>query len=335
MNKLLIALFLTLSLNAIAVPVIKDKSVTNSSDCFSGVFTTYDSWLGFMEKKFKRSSKSEQDIQKSISNFKNEFTESQFNRFKNALDCNVFSYMVDGNPVKGYIIMPKNSKEEIPVLVYNRGGNGDFGAVVFGAMMHNLFPISESGFAIIGSQYRGTFVSDSLVQDQFGGVDVKDVTALLDIIPNIDGVDDKRIGMFGASRGGMQTFLALKASKNVKAVATIALDSDLLKGLEYRPEMENVYKNRIPNYNENKIVELSNRSVLKWVDKIPPNTPILLLHGTDDERVSVQHSISLAKELAKINFAHKLVLYKGDDHFLSKNKDESHNEIIKWFRKYL
>lgn len=334
-GKIIAALILMVSLKSMAAPIIQDDMVVSSRDCFSGGFATYESWLGFMEKKFTRTPKGEKNVDGLIANFKKEFPESRFNHYRTSLRCNTFTYMVDGNPVEGYIIAPRALKEKVPVLVYNRGGNGDFGAVVFGAMMQNLFPISDSGFVIIGSQYRGTFISESKVQDQFGGDDVKDVTALFDIIPKIGGADEKRIGMFGASRGAMQTFLTLKANKNVKAVAAIAVDSDLLTGLQYRPEMENVYKNRIPNYGENKVVELSKRSVLKWIDKIPSNIPILLLHGTEDERVSVQHSRSLAKELDKLKIVHKLVLYEGDDHFLSKNRSESHNEIINWFRKYL
>lgn len=331
---LLVTIFL-FSLPSLASSLIKDKSVTRTIDCFSGNFSSYDSWLGFMEKKYKSSPKGELQIKKSIANFKDNFTQDKFDYFKSSLICKNFSYTVDGNTVEGFLIMPKDVKEKIPVLIYNRGGNGDFGAVVFGAMMHDLFPISTSGFAIIGSQYRGTFIADSPIHDEFGGGDVKDVAALLDIIPSIDGVDEKRIGMFGASRGGMQTFLVLKESKNIKAVATISGVSDLLQELEFRPEMENVYKNIIPDYDKNKIVELSKRSVLNWVDKIPLDTPVLILHGESDEKVSVQNSIKLAKKLSQANMPHKLVIYKGDDHSLSKSKNEAHNEIIKWFKIYL
>ncbi len=48
-----------------------------------------------------------------------------------------------------------------------------------------------------------------------------------------------------------------------------------------------------------KIEELEKRSVLKWVTDLPPNVPILLLHGTNDKRVSVNHSIDLAAALSK------------------------------------
>ena len=79
-------------------------------------------------------------------------------------------------------------------------------------MMRNLFPIANQGFVIIGSQYRGTGSKNNLL-DEFGGKDVNDVTALLDYIPSIKDADPERIGMYGASRGGMQTHLVLKQTK--------------------------------------------------------------------------------------------------------------------------
>jgi len=221
------------------------------------------------------------------------------------------------------------------VLIYNRGGNGNFGGVVFGSMMSNLFPIANEGFVIIGSQYRGTFIKKSSVSDEFGGSDVNDVTALLDYIQNIEGADVQRIGMYGASRGGMQTHLALKQTSKIKAIATIAGATDLLKELDFRPAMEKVYANRIPDYDKNKVAELKRRSVLTWVDELSQNIPILLLHGEDDKRVSVNNSIELAEALTKHNIPHKLIVYPNDNHRLMKNKEKANKELISWFREYL
>ena len=52
------------------------------------------------------------------------FGEDKFNHYKNNLSCNTFKYQVDGNDVFGYIIKPKTNSKKLPVLVYNRGGNG-------------------------------------------------------------------------------------------------------------------------------------------------------------------------------------------------------------------
>ncbi len=328
-----IALFLmALPFVASAEDLIKSDQIFDQQDCFSGSFESYPSWRQGMEKKHNQRLKTEVEVAEAMKRFDSLFGKPKFEDYKKQLLCVTFSYLVDGNTVKGYAISPKNrTLSKLPVLVYNRGGNGDFGGVVFGKMMLDLFPISSQGFIIIGSQYRGTFSRDTKVQDEFGGSDVKDVTELLTYIPKVRGADPNKIGMFGASRGGMETFLALKESKKIKAVAVIASPTNLFKGLVNRPEMENVFKNRIPNYEKNKPEELRRRSVIKWVDELPKNVPILLLHGDNDKRVSVDHSVELAKELEKHNIPHRLVLYPGDNHGLFKNKSAAQKELVNWF----
>jgi len=318
-----------------ASQLINDETIEQQTNCFSRIFSSYASWRKDMERKFKQKYLFEEDQFKAILRFETHFSEVDFNVYKDNLLCENFSYRVDGNIVKGFVIKPKSATKKLPVLLYNRGGNGNYGGVVFDSMMNNLFPIAQQGFVIIGSQYRGTFINNSPVQDEFGGKDIDDVIALFDIIPNIEGADANKIGMYGASRGAMQTFLALKKAKNVKAIATIAGNSDLLKGLTYRPEMERVHRYRIPDYDKNKVAELRKRSVLQWIGELPTDVPMLLIHGTNDHRVSVKHSIDLAAALTANNIPHKLVLYPEDNHSLSRNKDKANRELILWFQRYL
>ncbi|MFY8282561.1 alpha/beta hydrolase family protein [Pseudoalteromonas sp. SSMSWG5] len=96
-----------------------------------------------------------------------------------------------------------------------------------------------------------------------------------------------------------------------------------------------VYVRRIPNYKENKQAELEARSVMNWVDKLSPKVPILLIHGSDDKRVSVENSIQFAKALDKHQIPHKLVVYDGDNHFLMDHKEQLETELVNWFNTYL
>ncbi|ATC94911.1 alpha/beta hydrolase family protein [Pseudoalteromonas tunicata] len=340
MNKyILITILAVSSFSSQANDLINDERIKDQKNCFTSIFESYDSWRGFIEKKYKKRSKSKEDLSKKLSWFDSMFGEDNFNQYKKNLSCNTFTYQVDGSDVSGYIIKPKTNSKKLPVLVYNRGGNGSTGSVEFGSMMNNLFPIANEGFVIIGSQYRGSqhpgTLTKNVMNDEFGGKDVKDVTALLSYIPKIEGADPQRIGMYGFSRGGMQTHLALKQVKNVKAIATIAGATDLLKELNFRPAMEEVYTHRIPDYETNKVTELEKRSVLNWVNELSPNVPILLLHGENDERVSVNNSIELADALSKNNIPHKFVLYSKDDHDLTNNKIKAQKELVSWFQKYL
>ncbi|WP_102797923.1 alpha/beta hydrolase family protein [Bowmanella denitrificans] len=335
MNKYLLSIVFAFCSSIVdASGLIPDDSVKHQSDCFSDKFSSYESWRGFIEQKNKAQGKSEKLIDKAMQSFDKRFSKTDFDFYRNELICSSFIYQVDGVDVFGYVIKPRNHNGKLPVLIYNRGGNGNFGSVVFASMMHNLFPIANEGFVIIGSQYRGTF-SEQDNADEFGGKDVDDVVALRDFIGQIPGADPQRVGMFGASRGGMQTFLALKRMEEVKAIATIAGVSDLSREIAHRPEMERVFKHRIPDYQHNKKAELEKRSTLNNLDDLSASVPILLLHGTDDERVQVEQSTLLAEALSRKQLPHKLVLYPGDNHFLSNNKEKANKEIVDWFKRYL
>lgn len=310
------------------------KKISHQRPCFSGPFGEYASWRDTL---INRNSnyKTEGDRKKAKLRFHQDFPREQYDYFKESLTCNWFQYDVDGGKVNGYIIR-KNMAEgaKLPVLVYNRGGNGNYGGMVFGALFKRLFPIADEGFVIIGSQYRGTFMKepDTSFDDQFGGEDINDVVELFNMIPHIDGVNNNNIGMFGGSRGGMQTFLALKAGINVKAVAVLAAPTDLLTGLSDRPEMERVYNHRIPDYKSNKQDVLKKRSVVAWVDKLDKNIPILLLHGQNDKRVSANQSLALAGVLQQHGHPYKLVIYPRDDHGLNRHSDEVNDELVNWFK---
>ena len=61
-------------------------------------------------------------------------------------------------------------------------------------------------------------------------------------------------------------------------------------------------------------------------------TPVLLLHGEADDRVSVDDSRAMAARLRQLDRPHKLVVYPGDDHSLRQNRRAAHAEIVAWFR---
>lgn len=329
-------MFILASSTASAQYQINHSDITNQRSCFSGHFTSYESWLAMITKSNKRKAKTEEELQVRLQKFKDIFSQENFARYQASVDCIIFKYKVDNIMVDGYFIQPKG-KQDLPILIYNRGGNGRYGAVNFASMMRTLFPLTDENFAIIGSQYRGAFTNVIKGQyDEFGGADVDDVVTLAELIPHIDSVNPQKIGMYGASRGGMQTFLALKRLTNIKAIAVIAGASDLLKELAFRPAMENVYKKRIPNYKENKEAELSKRSVLHWVEELDTTVPILIQHGDQDLRVSVDNALWLAAALEKRSHPHQLSIYKGEAHgFKGEARVAALDELIAWFKMHL
>ena len=91
----------------------------------------------------------------------------------------------------------------------------------------------------------------------------------------------------------------------------------------------------IPNYAENKVIELEKRSAIKWADKFSKNVPILMLHGTSDWRVKPEQSLKLALEFEKYRIPYRLIMFEGGDHGISEHKKEVDEQVLNWFEKYL
>ena len=244
------------------------------------------------------------------------------------------TYLSDGLKIKGFMAKPKDESKEYPCIIINRGGNRDFGSlkVAHGAIM--LGKIAKEGYVTIASQYRGNGGSEG--QEEFGGAEVGDILILPEVLQEVNSADTSKIGMYGWSRGGMMTYLALTRSDKIKAAAVGGSVSDIFESIEDRPEMETeVLSEVIPDYRNNKEAELTKRSAIKWVNKFPKDVPILMMHGNSDWRVKPEQSLRLAMEFEKYRIPYRLIIYEGGDHGISEYKEEVNQQVISWFDRYL
>jgi dipeptidyl aminopeptidase/acylaminoacyl peptidase len=218
-------------------------------------------------------------------------------------------------------------------VIYNRGGNREFGALNENKMAHIIARIASWGYIVAASNYRGNGGGEGL--EQFGGEDVNDIINLLPLFEHLENADAARIGMFGWSRGGMMTYLALKRNDSIKAAVVGGGLSDLFLMKSDRPEMEEVYIELIPSYKEDTEGTLAARSAIRWPEKVCKTTPILMLHGTADWRVIPRMALELAEAFIKVKQPFRLVLLEGGDHGLSEHDDEVFRLAETWLNKYV
>ncbi len=248
-----------------------------------------------------------------------------------SIDVSQITYSSDGLKVTGLLVQPKKDGK-YPCIIYNRGGNRDFGNNTIATALSRMGKIASQGYVVIASNYRGNKYSEG--EEEFGGKDVNDVLNLIDLLAEIKKANAEKIGMFGWSRGGMMTYLALKQSEKIDVACVGGARSDLT--IIDRPNMEkNVYAELIPNYYENKEEELKKRSAIFWVDQFPKDVPILMLHGNADWRVKSTNSLRLALEFEKHRIPYRLKIFEGGDHGISEFRTEYDKDVIDWFDKYL
>ncbi|MBE7635160.1 prolyl oligopeptidase family serine peptidase [Tenacibaculum finnmarkense genomovar ulcerans] len=231
------------------------------------------------------------------------------------------------------MVKPKK-KGNYPCIIYNRGGNRDFSSLKIAHGAITLGQIAKEGYVVIASQYRGNGGSEG--KEEFGGKDVNDITILPEVLKEIETADINRIGMYGWSRGGMMTYIALTKSDKIKAAVVGGALSDQFSSIKDRPIMETgVLSELVPNYESNKNSELEKRSAIKWVDKFPKDVPILMLHGNSDWRVKPEQSLNLALEFEKNRIPYRLIMFEGGDHGISEHRKEVNDQVIEWFNRYL
>lgn len=126
---------------------------------------------------------------------------------------NIFriSYKSEGLTITGFMVAPK-SEGNFPVVVYNRGGNRNYGQLLVGHATDIFAPIAAEGYVVVASNYRGNSGSEGV--EEFGGSDVNDVINLAKLSSHYPGADTSKMGMIGISRGGMMNYLAMKKAKS-------------------------------------------------------------------------------------------------------------------------
>lgn len=257
---------------------------------------------------------------------------SQFEHAQQRLDCHAIQYESDGLTILGWMVAPKHAPgAKLPVVIFNRGGNGSFGALRFVDLFSHVFPLADQGFVVLASQYRG--VSEASPEkfgvDEFGGADVDDVRQLITLVGQIPDADAGNIFLLGVSRGVMEGYLAARNRDEIRAMAMVNGVVDLQADLQFRPEMEQVYRERMPGYAEHKAQLLRERSALAWAEELP-KAPILLMHGSEDERVAPGNGPKMKQRLDALQRPNRLIMFEGADHFLDPAKVIA--EAVAWFR---
>ncbi len=252
---------------------------------------------------------------------------------RETIELSRITYESDGLKVRGYLAMPK-SGESLPCVIYNRGGNREFGALSDLRAAWLIGKLARRGYVVVASQYRGNGGGEG--QEEFGGAEIQDVLSLIPLLEEHPRADATRIGMVGWSRGGLMTYLALARTDRMRAAVIGAGVSDSFAAVENRPEMEKrVFSELVPSWKENREQALVARSAIRWPEKLHRETPILLLHGTGDWRVHPSHSLRMAEALLEIKHPYRLIVYEGGDHGLTEFRDEVDDAIGAWLDRYV
>jgi dipeptidyl aminopeptidase/acylaminoacyl peptidase len=249
------------------------------------------------------------------------------------VEIRAITYRSDSLRVKGYLVAPVGD-EKLPCVIYNRGGSADFG--MLNDMRAGLFlaRVASWGYIVVASNYRGNGGGEG--KEEFGGRDIDDVLNLFALLEGLPRADVTRIGMMGWSRGGLMTCLALARTDRIKAAVIGGGLYDSWRTVEDRRDMETeVYSKLIPDWATNRKEALDVRSPVLWADRLCKETPLLLLHGAQDSRVSPREAIDMASRLLDSHHPFRLVMFEGAEHGIREHQSEVDRLSREWLDRFV
>jgi dipeptidyl aminopeptidase/acylaminoacyl peptidase len=229
-------------------------------------------------------------------------------------------YWSDGLRVKGLLAKPieEGSYEG---LLYLRGGLQSVGMV----RPARIAQFASHGFVVFAPYYRGNRGGEG--RDEFGGDDRLDALYGIKVLKNLANVDS--VHLFGFSRGGLMALWTAILSKDVRSAVTWSGVSDLAALYHERVDLRRTLK-RLIGGSPNKYPEIyAERSPVYEVDRI--QAPVLIIHGTEDQNVSIEQSYKLERALKEAGKPYETWYMAGlAHHFPPHLNRETVQSICKW-----
>ena len=240
----------------------------------------------------------------------------------------------DGRTIPAYLTIPPQGKAPYPLVVMPHGGPFVQEIVIYDEWAQLL---ANNGYMVLQPQYRGSegygldFYQSAFINGGQGGYkmqDDKDDGALY--LVNQGLADRDRLGFFGWSYGGYAALIAAMRPDNIYqcSIAGAAVTDTQLQVNYYRYELRGAQKTA---------------QLKMWDESINPiehasevNIPLLIIHGSIDQRVPPEHAKRFAKELDKNGIPYEYVELEGADHFYDtlfyRHKIKFFTKMIDYFK---
>lgn len=243
--------------------------------------------------------------------------------------------------IQGWVLKPKDydPDRKYPMILDIHGGpRCAYGSIYY----HEMQVWAGMGYFVIFCNPRGSDGRDNAFMDlrrSYGTPDYEDLMDFVDLaLKTYPSIDPDRLGVTGGSYGGYMTNWIIGHTDRFKAAATQRSISNWITemtasdyGLDFPIEQE--YDDI---YHAEK--ELWDISPLKYSNNV--TTPTLFIHSLEDYRCPVWEGLQLYTVLKLRNIETKMVLFKGENHELSRSGKPKHRirrlqEITEWMEKHL
>ena len=275
---------------------------------------------------------------KKLTSLNDALLENRYIAFPERID-----YKSGEEELHGWVLLPNgfSKKKKYPAVLDIHGGpRASYGETFF----HEMQLWAASGYVVFftnirGSDGRGDAFAD--IRDNYGYVDYKNIMdftdAVLDAYPEID---TSRVCVTGGSYGGFMTnwiithtdrFCCAASQRSISNWISMSFIADI--GNFFGPDQcgaEGLFGDAA-------FEKMWDHSPLKYADNV--KTPTLFIHSDEDYRCPLPEGMQMMQALANRNVETRLVIFKGENHELSRSGKPAHRirrlkEITDWFEKF-
>ena len=240
----------------------------------------------------------------------------------------------EGIPLEGIVTFPSNYRpgKTFPFLVMPHGGpegNDSLGLDTRARI------IAGMGYVVLQPQYRGSTAYGSefmnAIYQHFGDRAYRDVDSATDFAIAQGWADPNRLAIFGWSAGGFMTSWTVTQTHRYKAAIEGAGITDWLTFMWTSDVQQIDYDARWTDKDPNAFFAFSATMHAEDV-----TTPLLILHGANDERVPTYQGREYFEVLAARGKTTRMVTYPGAPHFPTvwEQRKDVYHEIAAWLDRY-
>lgn len=246
----------------------------------------------------------------------------------------------DGTLIEGWIIKPIGFEEgkKYPAILEIHGGPMNLYSWNF---FFEFQLLANHGFVVFYSNPRGSMgygqKFSEAIKGDWGNLDYKDLTAVLEAALKSGFIDKTRLGVGGGSYGGFMTNWIIGHTNRFKAAVTmrsVTNEFSMFGTSDYGYTAEQNI-GFLPWENREAYFKMS---PIKYVDKM--ETPLLILHSEDDYRCPMEQAEQLYTALKKRKQEVRFIRFPGESHDLSRTGKPWHRvyrlkKILEWFKNHL
>ncbi|MFH0801865.1 MAG: S9 family peptidase [bacterium] len=244
----------------------------------------------------------------------------------------------DGLEIEGVLTLPPGFQKgrPVPTLVYLHGG--PYG-VVQNTLRDRKFQVwANHGYAVLAPNFRGSagyghkFATAN--RRDLGGKDLEDILSGIDFLVGQGIADPDQLACTGGSYGGYLTNWLIARTRRFKAAVSkygifsfltdVSCSSMPTFELDY---FDKWYWEELPPYLE--------RSPMKYVQDI--RTPVLILHGEEDDNTFIANSIEMYTALKKLGRTVEFVRYPREGHGFEEpvHQADAIERSLAWVNRYI